>query len=93
MIRVRLKADTTIDMFLLLTQQQPIVVDLAKQPEPTHDISIEVVLSMFAVAGIFLLVAFIGCAIVAGATILYKRWRDGSTPEGDAAHSHIRLKI
>lgn len=80
-------------MFLLLAQQQPIVVDLAKQPEPTRDISIEVVLSMFAVAGIFLLVAFIGCAVVAGATILYKRWRDGATPPSETRHSHIRLEI
>ena len=80
-------------MFVLLAQQQPIVVDLAKQPEPTRDISIEVVLSMFAVAGIFLLVAFIGCAVVAGATILYKRWRDGSTPPSETQHSHIRLEI
>ena len=80
-------------MFVLLAQQQPIVVDLAKQPEPTRDISIEVVLSMFAVAGIFLLVAFIGCAVVAGATILYKRWRDGSTPPSETRHSHIRLEI
>jgi hypothetical protein len=81
-------------MFLvLLLQQQPIVVELAKQPEPTRDISIEVILSMFAVAGIFLLVAAVGSAIVAGATIVYKRWRDGSAPPSDTTHSHIRLKI
>jgi len=77
-------------MNFFLLQQQPIVVDLTKQPEPTRDISIEVV---FAVAGIFLLAALIGCAIVAGATILYKRWRDGSAPPTDTPHSHISLKI
>ena len=80
-------------MSFLFAQQQPIVVDLTKQPEPTQDISIQVVLSMFAVAGIFLLVAVIGCLIVAGGTFLYKRWRDGSTPPQEAPHSHIRLKI
>ena len=80
-------------MNFLLAQQQPIVVDLAQQPEPTRDISIEVVLSMFAVAGIFLLVALIGCAVVAGGTILYKRWRDGSGPPPDTSHSHIRVEI
>ena len=80
-------------MNIFLLQQQPIVVDLTKQSEPTRDISIEVVLSMFAVAGIFLLVALIGCAIVAGATILYKRWKDGSAPPTNTSHSHIRLKI
>lgn len=76
-----------------LLAQQPIVVDLAKQPDPTRDISIEVVLSMFAVAGIFLLVAAVGCALVAGATILYKRWRDGSAAPTETPHSHIRLQI
>ena len=76
-----------------LLAQQPIVVDLARQPEPTRDISIEVVLSMFAVAGIFLLVAAVGCALVAGATILYKRWRDGSAPTTETQHSHTRLQI
>ena len=80
-------------MFLLLAQQQPIVVELAKQPEPSRDISIEVILSMFAVAGIFLLVAAIGSAIVAGATFLYKRRRDASAPPSEGAHSHTRLKI
>ena len=73
--------------------QKPIVVDLAKQSEPSRDISIEVVLAMFAVAGIFLLVALIGCAIVAGGMILYKRWRDSSAPPSETSHTHIRLGI
>ena len=79
-------------MFALLAQK-PIVVDLSTKSEQSHDISIEVVLSMFAVAGIFLLVAFVGCLIVAGGMILYKRWRDASTPPGEAPHTHIRLRI
>jgi hypothetical protein len=79
-------------MFAFLTQE-PIVVDLSTKSEQSHDISIEVVLSMFAVAGIFLLVALIGCVIVAGGMILYKRWRDASTPPGEAQHTHIRLRI
>lgn len=79
-------------MFALLAQK-PIVVDLATKSEPTRDISIEVVLSMFAVAGIFLLVALIGCLIVAGGMILYKRWRDASGPPAEARHTHIRLQI
>ena len=80
-------------MFALLAQQKPIVVDLSTKSEQSHDISIEVVLSMFAVAGIFLLVAFIGCVIVAGAMILYKRWRDASAPPAEPQHTHIRLRI
>ena len=78
-------------MFFLA--QQPIVVDLARQPQPSQDISIQVVLSMFAVAGVFLLVALVGCVIVAGGMILYKRRRDASAPSQDTQHSHIRLQI
>ena len=76
-----------------LLAQDPIVVDLTAKSAPSRDISIEVVLAMFAVAGIFLLVALIGCALVAGGIILYKRWRDASTPPSEASHSHIRLQI
>ena len=78
---------------LFLTQQKPIVVDLAKQSQESHDISIDVVLSMFAMAGVVLLVALIGSAIVAAAMILYKRWRDSSAPPPEAPHTHIRLGI
>jgi len=79
-------------MFFFLAQK-PIVVDLTKEAPQSHDISIEVVLSMFAVAGIFLLVALIGCLLVAGGMILYKRWRDSSTPPSEPQHTHIRLRI
>jgi hypothetical protein len=78
-------------MFSLLAQE-PIVVDVATKSPPSRDISIEVVLAMFAVAGIFLLVAVVGCAIVAGGMILYKRWKDASTPQGTDP-THIRLGI
>jgi hypothetical protein len=77
---------------LALLAQKPIVVDLSTKSEQSRDISIEVVLAMFAVAGIFLLVALIGSAIVAGGMIVYKRWRDASGP-ADARHTHIRLEI
>jgi hypothetical protein len=38
-------------MFFL--QQQPIVVDVIKQPTPTRDISIDYVITMFQTAGVF----------------------------------------
>ena len=79
-------------MFALLAQE-PIVVDLGTKSPESRDISIEVVLAMFAVAGIFLLVALIGCALVAGGMITYKRWRDASAPPSETQHTHIRLRI
>jgi hypothetical protein len=51
---------------LALLQQNPIVVDVIKQPPPTPDISIETALSWFAVAGIFLVAATLGSLLVAG---------------------------
>ena len=79
-------------MFVFLAQE-PIVVDLGSRSEQSRDISIEVVLAMFAVAGIFLLIALIGCALVAGGMITYKRWRDASASPSEAQHTHIRLQI
>ena len=81
-------------MRLLLLAQSPIVVDLAKAPEAERDISVDVVLGMFATAGWFLLAGAIGCAIVAGGVVLYKRWRD-SLPETQqqAPHTHTTLHI
>ena len=76
-----------------LLAQKPIVVDLARRSPESHDISIDVVLGMFAMAGVFLLVALIGSSIVAGGMILYKRWRDSSTPPQAETHTHIRLQI
>jgi len=78
---------------LALLAQKPIVVDLTREQPTSHDISIDVVLGMFAMAGIFLLVALIGSSIVAGGMILYKRWRDSSGPSQTEPHTHIKLQI
>ena len=72
-------------MFFL--QQNPIVVEVAKQPPPTRDASIDAVLSIFALAGVFLLAAVVGSVLVAGGMVLYKRWK--GTPEG-ATRDHRR---
>jgi hypothetical protein len=81
-------------MLTLFAQTQaPIVVSLSDQPEPAKDISINVVLGMFATAGWFLLAGAIGCALVAGSVLLYKRWRDASAPAIQAPHTHTSLHI
>lgn len=73
--------------------QQPVIVDLATQPEPSRDISIDVILGMFAMAGVFLLAAAIGSLLVAGGMILYKRRRDASAPPTQSPHTHTSLRI
>jgi hypothetical protein len=45
---------------------------------------------MFAMAGVLLLVALVGCVIVAGGIILYKRWHS-STGTGDPGHTTLRM--
>ena len=74
---------------MLWLQQNPIVVEVAKQPPPTRDVSIDAVLSIFALAGVFLLAAVVGSVLVAGGIVLYKKWR--GEPEGDATHTRLRI--
>ena len=76
---------------LLWLQQNPIVVDLGSQPEPARDASIDAVLGTFALAGVFLAVAAIGCAFVAGAIFLYKRRSEASSPGVEPTHTRLRL--
>jgi hypothetical protein len=78
---------------LLFLQQNPIVVDLAKQPEASPDISINVVIGAFATAGAFLALAAIGSGLVAGGIFFYKRWRDASAPAAQSQHTHTSLRI
>jgi hypothetical protein len=75
----------------LAAQQTPIVVDVVEQPTPAEDISISVVLGIFAIAGIFLLAAAIGSALVAGGILLYKRWRERTTPASEPTHTRLRI--
>ena len=77
---------------VLALQQNPIIVEVAKQPPPpTRDISIDVILGMFAMAGVLLAAAAIGSIIVAVSIFLYKRWRDASSTQ--TGHSHTTLRI
>ena len=80
-------------MMFAFLQQQPIIVELAEQPAPSRDISIDVILGMFAMAGVFLLIAAIGSALVAGGMILYKRRRDAAATVHQSPHSHTSLRI
>lgn len=72
-------------------QQEPIVVDVIKQPTPARDISIDVVLGMFQMAGVVLLAAAIGGLIAGLIFIGIRRLRDASAPPPDT--EHVRLRI
>jgi hypothetical protein len=72
--------------------QNPIIVDVGKQPDPTGDISIDFVVGMFAMAGVLLAVAAVGCLIVAGVVVFIKRRQAAHDDSGEMT-SHTRLKI
>ncbi len=78
-------------MFSVLQQPPPIVVEVLEQPEPARDISIDYILTMFATAGIVLLVAAVGGLIAGAIFIGIRRLRDASAPSSDT--SHVRLRI
>lgn len=79
-------------LFLLAQQQAPVVVEIAKQPEPTPDVGIYRILGMFAMAGVLLAAAAIGSAVVAGSMLVYRRWKDASDPDA-GQHTHTKLRI
>jgi hypothetical protein len=72
-------------------QQEPIVVDVVKQPTPARDISVDVILGMFQMAGVLLLAAAIGGLVVGLIFIAIRRLRDSSAPPADS--SHVKLRI
>lgn len=74
-------------------QQNPIVVEVLRQPAPAPDISLETAVSWFALAGIFLLVAAVGSLAVGVGMLLYKRWQESALAEGEVPESHTRLRL
>jgi hypothetical protein len=76
---------------VFLLQQEPIVVDVIKQPTPARDISIDVVLGMFQMAGVVLLAAAVGGLLVGLIFIGVRRFRDASTQPSDT--DNLRLRI
>ena len=79
-------------MIVLQPEQPPIVVEVLKQPQATRDISIDYILTMFATAGVFLLIAAVGGIIVGGIIVAIRRMRDASKPP-DPDSSHVKLRL
>lgn len=79
-------------MMLLLTllQEKPIIVDVGKVPDPTPDISLNFVVGMFEMAGVFLLAALVGSLMVAGVILFMKRRQQRLAPD-DPGHTTLRI--
>jgi hypothetical protein len=80
---------------LYLLQQNPVIIDVSQPPPAAaRDISIDVIISIFALAGMFLLAAAVGSLLVGGVIVFLKRRREKDAPSGhDQEPSHIRLQI
>ena len=76
---------------LVLLQQTPIIVEVGQPPEATADISIDFVVGMFAMAGLFLLAALIGSLLVAGAILLHTRRQREAASSADPRHTTLRI--
>jgi hypothetical protein len=77
---------------MLFLQQQPVIVEVLKQPQPTQDISIDYIITMFQTAGVFLLAAAIGGLIVGAIFVGIRRFRDASATRTNDT-GHVRLRI
>lgn len=77
---------------MLFLLQQPVVVDVIKQPTPTRDISIDYVITMFQTAGVFLLMAAAGGLIVGAIFVAIRRFKEASAPPTNET-DHVRLRI
>ena len=75
----------------MLIQQDPIIVGVLDQPEVARDISLDVVLGMFSMAGVLLLFAALGGLVVGAIFIAIRRSRDAKAPPTDS--DHVRLKL
>ena len=73
--------------------QDPVVVDVARQQPPAaHDISIDYIITMFASAGVFLLIAAAGGILVGAIFIAIRRMPERSAPAA-TPDSDLRLRI
>ena len=72
-------------------QTNPIVVEVVKQPPATRDISVDVVIGMFAMAGLILAAAAVGAALTGGSMVLYRRWKDKNAPPAEPSHTRLGI--
>ena len=75
----------------MFIQQEPIVVEVLRQPEAARDISVDVVIGMFSLAGVALLFAALGGLVVGAIFIGIRRFRDASAPPVETETLRLRI--
>jgi hypothetical protein len=76
----------------LLLQQNPIVVEVTRQPEATPGISYGAILGSAALMSVAILAAAVIVGIGIGAVIIWRKKRRERTAD-TTAPSHVRLKL
>ena len=75
----------------MFIQQEPIVVELLKQPEVAHDISVDVVIGMFSMAGVALLFAALGGLVVGAIFVGIRHFRNANARPIDTETLRLRI--
>jgi hypothetical protein len=76
---------------MFLVQQTPFVVEVIRQPQPAHDIGVDVVIGMFALAGVLLLCAALGGLVTGAIFIGIRRLRDAGAPPANSQDLRLRI--
>ncbi len=75
----------------MFIQQEPIVVELLKQPEVARDISVDVVIGMFSMAGVALLFAALGGLVVGAIFVGIRHFRNANARPIDTETLRLRI--
>lgn len=75
----------------MFIQQEPIIVELLKQPEAARDISADVIVGMFSMAGVALLFAGLGGLVVGAIFVGIRHFREASAPPADGNNFRLRF--
>ena len=74
----------------MFIQQEPIVVEVLRQPDATRDISADVIVGMFSMAGVALVLAALGGLVVGAIYVGIRRRRTASAPPLDTETLGLR---
>ena len=75
----------------MLLQPDSFIVEVIRQPEPTRDISLDVIVGMFGLAGALLAMAAVGSVVAGVVMVLIRRVRAGRPPAPEQSARRFRI--